>query len=213
MHAPSLIQDVRYHWNHILPTVRLHKFIFNVPFIQNHICNCFCKFGQAFMLTAENKLLYIYIYTHRPTNPYQAALFLPKQNSSFGIWGKINILGHMNPVLFQRSCSCFIWPRFLGLPRAIHQWQTNLSTRKSNFGVFSRSLFQFKHFTYSYMSISKLTLWEEGSQLQRISTRKSNPPSVKISAFGMKYIFHLIFHGSKRSSCTLVGHLQTWWID
>lgn len=81
MHAPSLVQDVRYHWNHILPTVRLHKFIFNVPFMQNHICNCFCKLGQAFMLTAENKLLYIYIYTQIPIS----SSYIPSQ-TEYLIW-------------------------------------------------------------------------------------------------------------------------------
>lgn len=39
------------------------------------------------------------------------------------------------------------------------------------------------------MCVSKqLTLWEEGNELQRISTRKSNSVSVKSSGFGMIFM-------------------------
>lgn len=150
----SSVQDVRYHWNHPLLTVRLHKFIFNVPFTQNHICNCFCKLGQVFVLTAENKLLYIYTHTHKLIS----SSFIPSQTQQL-IWDlRQNKSTRSTRTQFYSNVavSCFI----LGLPRKIHQWQTNLSTRKSNFGVFSRSQFQFfEHFTSSYMCISKqLTL-------------------------------------------------------
>lgn len=102
---------------------------------------------------------------------------------------------------------CFIWPCFLGLPREIHQWQTNLSLRKFNFGVFSRSQFSSSNISLPATCVfpTNLLCEEKAVNYREFQQENQTPPSANIS---------LLLVWSKFSISSLIGVKKArvhWW--